>query len=356
MEGEAFYFDGTSAERHSVRLAFDFDGLAMLENGERIAFWRFDDLRQADAPKGTLRVSAVGAPELARIEVRDAALIDAIVTRCPDLTRRWRHGDVGAGRIVFWSLAAAISLVLTVIYLVPIFADRLAPLVPIALEQRLGEAVDNQVRAMFGEGTCTAPAGAAALDRLAERLTAAAELPLPASISVLSSDTPNAVALPGGHVYVFDGLLKRAQGPDEIAGVIAHELGHVAGRDGLRTLLQNSGSAFLLGLLFGDVTGGSAIIFGAQMMIDSRYSRQAEAAADAFAADLMLDIGRSPAPLGTLLSRLDRGGGNALAFISSHPVTEERMQRLEAAHRPANGPPILDAEEWRALKAICGER
>lgn len=352
--GEATYFDGRSGQRRAVRLSFQTDGIAILENGAEIAFWRFADVRLADAPKGTMRISATSAPELARLDIGDIALTDAIAARCPDLKRRRRPGEIRGVRIVFWSFAAALSLVLTVVYLVPAFADRLAPLVPIALERRLGEAVDSQVRALFGEEVCNAAPGAAALDRLGERLTADAELPMPVAIAVLPSDVPNAAALPGGQVYVFDGLLKLAESPDELAGVIAHELGHVEGRDGLRKLIQTSGSSFLLGLLFGDVTGGGAIVFGAQVLVDSRYSRQTEAAADAYAARLMRKVGRSPAALGALLSRLG-GSGSTLAFMSSHPVTAERMAELEAAEQPATpGAPFIDAAEWQALKRICG--
>lgn len=354
-QGEATFFDGRSAQRRAVRLSFQADGIAILENGAEIAFWRYADLRPADAPKDTLRISATSAPELARLEVRDAALMDAIATRCPDLRRRRRSGEIRGAKIVVWSLAAAVSLVLTVVYLVPAFADRLAPLVPIALERRLGEAVDSQVRAMFGEETCDTPAGVAALDRLGERLAGATDLPMPIDIAVLPSDVPNAAALPGGQVYVFDGLLKLAESPDELAGVIAHELGHVEGRDGLRKLLETSGSAFLLGLLFGDVTGGGAIVFGARVLVDSNYSRQTEATADDYAARLMLSVGRPPAALGALLDRLG-GSGSALAFISSHPVTAERMAELEAAEQPAVlGEPFVEAEEWQALKRICGD-
>jgi Zn-dependent protease with chaperone function len=354
-QAEATFFDGRSAQRRAVRLSFQADAIAILENGETIAVWPFADLRPADAPKHTLRLSATSAPELARLEVQDAALIDAIGVRCPDLKRRRRSGEIRGAKIVVWSLAAAVSLVLTVVYLVPAFADRLAPLVPIPLEQRLGEAVDSQVRAMFGEKTCDTPAGLAALDRLGDRLADAAELPMPIDIAVLPSDVPNAAALPGGQVYVFDGLLKLAESPDELAGVIAHELGHVEGRDGLRKLIQTSGSAFLLGLLFGDVTGGGALVFGAQVLVDSRYSRDTEAAADDYAAELMLQVGRPPAALGALLSRLG-GSGSALAFISSHPVTAERMAEMEAAEHPTVlGEPFVEAEEWAALKRICGD-
>ncbi|MGH6923335.1 MAG: M48 family metallopeptidase [Propylenella sp.] len=352
---DAFFFDGASAKRRAVRLSFDTDGLNIVEDGKPLAFWRFADLRLADAPKGApLRISAVSAPELARLEIRDAGLAKAIALRCPDLKRRRLTGEVSTRRILFWSAAAAISLVLTVVYLVPAFADRLAPLVPIPLERRIGDAVDRQVRAVIGGETCGGENGAAALARLQEELAAAADLPMPIEIAVLSSSTPNAVALPGGRVYLFEGLLKLAENPDEVAGVLAHELGHVASRDGLRKLLQTSGSAFLLGLLFGDVTGGGVIVFGAQVLIDSRYSRQAETAADDFAADLMLALGRPPAALGAILDRLGAGIGNALAFISSHPVTAERMRVLEARKQPATGAPLLSAAEWTALKAICG--
>jgi predicted Zn-dependent protease len=336
-----------------VRLQLDSDAIGIFEDGTRLAAWRYSDLRHADAPKGVMRMAAEGAPELARLEVRDPALRTAIGVRSPHLGQRQRSRDGGAGRIVAWSLAAVVSLVLTVVYLVPLVADRLAPFIPYALERRLGEAVDTQVRSLFGAEACSAEPGRTALSALADRLTAAAALPLPVEITVLPSDVVNAVALPGGRVYVFKGLLAVADSPDELAGVLSHELGHVAGRDGLRKLLETGGSSFLLGLLFGDVTGSGAIVFAAQLLVDSRYSREAEAAADAFAAELMLGLGRSPKPLGVFLNRIDSGGDSALAFISSHPVTSTRVRALEARDRPATGAPLLETAEWQALKAIC---
>src|SRR5215217_1924059 len=167
-------------------------------------------------------------------------------------------------------------------------ADELAPLVPVGLERRIGEAVDNQVRTLFGGKACAGAPGSAALAKLSAALASRAALPLPAEVSVLDSGIPNAVALPGGRVYLFEGLLRRAREPDEIAGILAHELGHVARRDGMRKLIQTGGSSFLLGLLFGDITGGGTLIFLGRALIDSSYSRDAETAADRFAADVMV--------------------------------------------------------------------
>ena len=351
--GEALYFDGAGAKRQAVTLEIRPEGIAILDGARELAFWRRADIYSADAPKSVMRIGAEGAAELARLEVRDGALQDAVKAQFPDLFGRRRGGQASARQIVLWSLAAVVSLVLTVVYLVPLVADRLAPFVPIPVEARLGEAVDNQVRAIFGDDICHSDAGDAALAKLSASLTGVSDLPMASDIAVLKSATVNAITLPGGRIYVFEGLLDAADNPDELAGVIAHELGHVDNRDGLRKLLQSGGSSFLLGLLFGDVTGGAAIIFAAQTVIDSRYSRDAERAADAFSATAMLALGRSPKPLGIFLSRIDSGGGSSLAFISSHPVTAERLKAMEDQDQPETGEPLLSPGEWFSLKAIC---
>ncbi|HWT31735.1 MAG TPA: M48 family metallopeptidase, partial [Propylenella sp.] len=337
--GEAVYFNGSVALRHGVRIALEADGIIILD-GEARSVWPYPGLRLADAPAGTLRLGADAAPELARLEIRDPALQAEVLRRAPALGRK-RGDRADTAKIVFWSVAATVSLVLTVLFLVPLVVDRLAPLVPITVERRLGEAVDSQVRALFGSATCESEPGRTALAKLAEELSSAADLPMPVEIAVLDSETPNAVALPGGKVYVLAPLLAEAKNPDELAGVLAHELGHVARRDGLRKLLQTGGSSFLLGLLFGDVTGGAALVFAAQVLVDTRYSRGAERAADAFAAGLMLELGRSPEPLGAFLQRLDNGGDETFAFVMTHPVSSERMRALQAKAGPAGGAPLL---------------
>ena len=171
---------------------------------------------------------------------------------------------------------------------------------------------------------------------------------------VLATPIPNAFALPGGKVYLFDGLLAKAQNPDEIAGVIAHELGHLRHRDGTRNLIYNGGTSFLVGLLFGDVTGSSALIFASRSLVTASYSREAEQNADTFSIDLMHKLGRPTKPMGELLFRVTgKEGSNALSFLANHPLTEDRLKRMADEDRPPSGPPLLTAEEWTSLKSIC---
>ena len=172
-------------------------------------------------------------------------------------------------KIVGWSLAAAASIVLIVLFGMPLAADRLAPLVPASFERRIGDVAEQQVKLMFGDKVCNDPAGQAAFAKLVTTLRDAAGLDLSVQSAVLSSAVPNAFALPGGKVFVFDALLAKANNPDEIAGVIAHEFGHLKHRDNMRGLIYNGGTSFLIGLLFGDITGSSAVIFASRTLITS---------------------------------------------------------------------------------------
>jgi len=76
------------------------------------------------------------------------------------------------------------------------------------------------------------------------------------------------------------GLLAKAENADEIAGILAHELGHLRHRDGTRNLIYNGGTSFLIGLLFGDITGSGALIFASRSLVTASYSREAEQNAD----------------------------------------------------------------------------
>lgn len=349
----AAYHDGVSARRHIVRVELGERALGIRgEAGDLLARWPYAAIRAED--RAALRLGAPSLSGLARLDV-DEGLGALIAPLCGALHESADLGARGAVRITLLSLLAAVSLVLTAIYLVPLAADRLAPLVPIRLEQRLGLAVDNQVRALFGRRTCQTPEGAAALAALAGKLREAAALPIPVEVAVLPSGEVNAFAVPGGRVYLLDGLLRRAENPDELAGVLAHEFGHVAGRDGLRRLIQAGGTSYLLGLLFGDVLGGGALVLVGETLINSAYSREAETAADAFAAGLMLALGRPTAPMGAFLLRLTGAQkGSRLAPLQSHPVSEDRLRALEARDRPPTGAPLVDERAWIALKSICG--
>ena len=344
------YFDGLTSRKRRVELRFG-AALEIVEDGATIACWPYDQIRRIEAPGLALRREAAEGGEQARLEFRDARLHNEILARCLLLGG---HARPGANRaIVYWSLAATASVVALIWFGIPFAADRIAPLVPAAFERRLGEAAEAQLRSIFSAKTCSSEKGAAALAELSERLQSRAALEEPARIEALDSAVPNALALPGGKIYVFSALLTRAQTPDEVAGVIAHELGHLRHRDAMRKLIATGGTSYLIGLLFGDVTGAGALVFASKALIGAAHSREAETQADEFAAYLMAQLGRPAKPLGDLLTRISGSENGAFGLLHDHPLTAARLAAFAAADKGERGPPLLDAEHWAALKAIC---
>jgi Zn-dependent protease with chaperone function len=326
--------------------------LEILEEGLRRALWRWEDLRRVEGPS-TLRLTSVSGPDLARLDVNDPGLERLVRARARALEQG--AGETHALRVFLWSLAAVACLVSVALFGVPLLADVLAPLTPPPFERKLGQAVDNQLRAVVRADVCAQPKGRAALEKLVAEVSSKIPTSFPIAPAALDTSVANAVALPGGKIYIFRGLIDAAKTPDEVAGVIAHEIGHVANHDGMRRLIQSGGSSYLIGLLFGDIAGSGAVLMLAREIAGASYSREAETRADAAAISAMRDLGRSPVGLGELLSRLspDDKESQVGNLLRSHPLSAERLDAVRRADGPASGPPLLNDEEWASLKAIC---
>jgi predicted Zn-dependent protease len=146
----------------------------------------------------------------------------------------------------------------------------------------------------------------------------------------------NAFALPGGPMYVFTGLLVLAEDESEVAGVLAHELGHVVARHSANQLGTQFGVQLLLGIALGEAPEQLAQMAGqiAGAGAIARFSRDDERQADEYGVRYTAAAGYDPRGLITLfekMARLDASGGSSLErFLASHPATDERIARIEA--------------------------
>ena len=347
------YFDGRTNARRRVSLRLS-DALQIFESDSFVTAWSYADIRRVQGPQDVLRIRSIAAAAGARCEIRSAEFAAALLARSPLIDGESQEAHSATWRIVGWSLAAAASLAGIVWYGVPLLAARLTPFVPYAIERRIGEAADSQARAMFKGGNCGAPEGQAALDKLAGALKGASDLRQEVHVAALPSKVVNAFALPGGRVYVLSGLIDAARTPDELAGVLAHEFGHVAHRDGMRVMIEQGSSAFVIGLFFGDVFGAGAMAAAARASLGAAYSREAETEADDFAIQTLGKAGRPAKPLGELLMRISKGETSSpLDFLRDHPLSGDRLARIAAASQDAGAAPLLTDDEWNALKRIC---
>ena len=255
------------------------------------------------------------------------------------------------------------SLLAVAYFGVPAIADRLAPLVPLTVERKLGDAVDVQVRGMLDRKNAGAAfecgraarekPGVAALGKMMRRLSEAAALRLPLSAVVLRRPEANAIALPGARIYVFQGLIAKADNADELAGVIAHEIGHVAHRDGTRSVLQAGGLSLMFGVLLGDFVGGGAVVIAARSVLQSSYSRHVEMAADDYGARLMNKAGGDARGLAVMLGKIGGATEPGMNILLDHPETKARVAAINKIADPRPARPWLNAHEWAALKRIC---
>ena len=270
-------------------------------------------------------------------------------------------------KVMLWAGGAVASVAAIIFLLVPLMATQLAEILPPEGEKALGDTTFEQIRTALSQSgfegrlrICDDPAGNAAMQAMYTRLNPDADLPYDVQVHILDHPMVNAFALPGGRLVFFRGLLEEADGPDEVAAVLAHEIGHVVYRDPTRDALRSAGSLGVLGLLFGDFAGGTVALFIANQLINASYSQAAEARADDYAHDLLEQANISPVALGTFFERLHEEHGDAEGFVAhlaSHPQMTDRISAAQAAVDPNRDyDTILDAQSWRDLQSVCGGR
>lgn len=349
------FADGTSALLRDVELDFDGDRLVIKGHGvhER---WRCADVREVPGPRGHSCTLVCADTPLARLYTENRFL----ARKLPNLRRplqRSRKRWIWA-----WGLAAAASVVLLMTVIMPLTAMKLAPLIPEKAQARLGQAAVLDLRTSNDRilALCDAPDGRAALDQMLARLLKATNPQITARILVLDHPLINAFALPDDQIVLFRGFLQAARSPEEVAAVIAHELGHLHHNDPTRDMLRWGGSLGILDLLFGELLGGSATVATFNRMITSQERRQAESKADTFAIDLLIRADISPDALIEFFTMFHQGPAIGpvddaiLEYFNTHPPDSLRIERAQTAIPTGfEGMEIIGSNEWLAVQQIC---
>ena len=198
------------------------------------------------------------------------------------------------------------------------------------------------------------------IDALGRRIAARADGPrYPYSFDVANRRDINAFALPGGPIWVHRGLIDAAQNEAQLAGVLAHEVAHVANRHAAEQMTKGTVANVGLGLLgafLGQGTGAQIAQLGAGLAANAtmmKFSRDHEREADMKALRYMKGAGYDPRAmvefLQVLRSRQGRDPGAVQTFFSSHPAPAERVRRLQQeANRLAGG--RRDSAAFRAVQ------
>lgn len=294
------------------------------------------------------RLAAVGGPTM---EARLASV-------------RRHRGSAALWRKVSLVVASLIAVLLVgLVLLTPTLLSWSIDLLPTSLDREIG---DGAAADLEGEGAIVSdPRVVGLIEAIVARLRESA----PASaheyrVSVLENDDVNAFALPGGRIVVWTGLIEEAESPEQIAGVLAHEMAHVERRHGLRNVTHRAGLAIalrvilavVLGIDLDGFTGLAADV--AVLAVANEYSQDQESEADADAVLRLHAAGVDPTALASFFRLMEREGvGGVPAFaswLSTHPDHESRIAAIESQTRalPAVAAHALDVDLTAAQAAL----
>jgi predicted Zn-dependent protease len=240
-------------------------------------------------------------------------------------------------------------LLLVLIVSFPLLSGVVAPLVPNSVQNQIGE----EMVASTGKNAayCNDPEGIAALETLVDKLATAADDDRAYKVYVNDADVLNAFAAPGGHVVIFKPIIDNAESPNEVAGVLAHEMGHVVEDHPAKGVVEALGYG-VFGLLTFGVTDDAPQI--ARSLLTNHYSRADELDADQVGVDMLNTAGIDSRGLISFFDKLKKAGADmpgALEFLSTHPSGDTRADKLDGDIR--EGEPALTDAQWKALRGIC---
>jgi predicted Zn-dependent protease len=230
-------------------------------------------------------------------------------------------------------LAIAASVFFGIWFLVPKKIPSVKPVGELAqdLERKLGANLEKTI--LHDPGLVTESAVTNAVGVVARRVLEHADgVPFPVRVWVVKNREPNAFTFPGGVIVVYSGLLAICERPEELAAVIAHEVGHVSHRDSVRALAQQMGMAVLLSVISGGNSGRAGDLI--QQVLTIRHGRAVEAEADVYATTTLAKARINPAHLAAFFRRIKalQGENDAwLKWVDEHPDTESRIRSAEAA-------------------------
>jgi predicted Zn-dependent protease len=232
---------------------------------------------------------------------------------------------------------------------IPLMSGLLARLVPTSVEAKVGDQMMDEL-AKSGK-FCRSEAGLAALDGLVDRLAATTDGTYDFEVYVADDEVLNAFAAPGGHIVIYRSIIEEAEQPEEVAGVLAHEMAHVTEGHPRRGMVEALGYGVFRLLTPGDDNIGAELVKSA---LTNRYSRDDELDADRTGVEMLNAAGIDSRGLAAFFDRLAAQGQEvpgALEFLSTHPTGDNRKGNLEGLTK--EGAPAMTAEEWKALQAAC---
>ena len=349
------YYDGRTANSHQVDVIID-GSLLRISRGEEV-FGRWPLSQVFRDPTNTVSVLLGCGSQDDRLEVHDPELIRSLETHIN--TKVWADRDLKqTKKFAVPAFILIVALVGTGLWHSRILTKYLAHKVPPEMEQKFRSVVENQ---SSNERCELSLEQQRALDKITTRIFSMDPENLNAvAISIRKPMIQNAFTLPGGAIWMYRGLLSEMESPEELAGVLAHEIEHVLQRHIVEAVIRATLFTGLLNAFAGDVSGFVLIDPAtASQLMGLRLSRDVENEADVKALERLRAAQISTAGMSAFFNRLEKKTKipNSLTFLTTHPSSDTRAQLFERDAKSDKNRKkefdLLSKDEWETLKASC---
>ncbi len=384
--------DGKTANSHEVEIVLQEDSLRFdLKSPSSSSqtmpeFWRYDQIHSPTPikPSSDHVLLTYEKKEGQRLFVDHPDFAKRILDFAPNITSgkhtwallKWPLG-MAASLVIFWALTY---------FNVISPAQYIANMLPENTRVSLGQGVVKTIQRK--KKVCTSPEGSKAFEKLIARLNQGLGKNQNFNIKIIDLSYENAFAAPGDQIVMSGKLIRNANSADEVAGVLAHEMGHAVKLHPETNIVRALGILAALQLF----TAGESGAFGelAFFLVQSGYSRQAETEADEFAAKTLTKSNIDTRPLAGFFERIikqrkikleksksekdkkstqknenektsvqstndENDSRSIMQWISTHPATSDRIKFFNQS-KLTTTPEILTPLEWQALKNICGPK
>lgn len=333
MEFSCLYFDGKSSEGRAAQLRIDSEGtLTLILANQPLVIKKGH--YSIPARLANLPIS-IELTEGGVIQLPVSAHLGQLLDRITASEFGWLHSIESSYRKIFACVGGAVVAIwLAWALLIPALATAIAPTIPMAARVSLGEQIIEFLDKWVLSPSALTDDERRRVDVLARRLMLAGERD---AISILTrkmdNEGANAMAVPPNTI-IFTDQLVRTLSDAELQAVAAHELGHLDLDHGMINLVRGSLLTIAGVLVLGEVIDSDVVVSLALGFLNSSYSRSQELEADEFAVHRLVQHSLPPEALGSALQKIAPADDQqrSLEFLSSHPSTPERIERIRKAH------------------------
>lgn len=290
--------------------------------------WELDQIHTAQVLAG-VTLFKYGAFPYQSIEYSNESLNIKIRAHYP--TVKFDKADVFIETMNFKRIAMLVAtivvfIVCSYLYFIPFLAVQVVENLPTSYDEELGEYVFDQM----AEGLEIDSFETVLVNEYAQKIDFNTAYPI--QIHVVKGDVVNAFALPGGHIVVYEGILKKMQHKEELAALLAHEVSHVNHRHSIKSIAKSLSSYLFLSIITSDVNGiTSVLVSNADMFSSLTYSRSLEDEADTEGLKILYDNKIDQRGFVYLFETLgkEHEDGLEIELISTHPLTKDRIAKAK---------------------------